>query len=91
MEEVERMNAIIVHLNQWAVFAPQQDPYAMKVDRGNRNCYNCRDFEHLARNCRNRRTEGRIEKNKRLEYRNGSNRQSKMIEGGNKQSNLNGE
>jgi len=91
MEGVERTNAIMVHLNQWAGFAPQQDPYAIKVDRGNRNCYNCRDFEHLARNCRNRRIGDRIEEGKRLEYGNRSNRQRKMIEGGSKQSNLNGE
>ena len=37
---------------------------------GNRNCYNCRGFGHLARNCRNRRTKGRIREGRRLEYMN---------------------
>jgi len=40
----------------------------MKVDRMNRNYYNCGGFGHMARNCRNRKTEGRIRKRRRLEY-----------------------
>jgi len=32
-------------------------PYAIEVDRGNRNYYNCGGFRHLTRNCKNRRTE----------------------------------
>ena len=39
------------------------------IDKQNRNYYNYRGFEHLARNCRNRRIRSRIEKGKRLEYR----------------------
>ena len=34
------MNIIIVYFNQRAEFAPQ-NLYAMVMDRGNRNCYNC--------------------------------------------------
>jgi len=41
----------------------------MEVDKGNRNCYNCRGFGHLARDCRNRRTGNRIREGKRVEYR----------------------
>ena len=58
----------------------------MDVDHGNRNCYNCGKFGHLARNCRNRRIENKIGEKRRLEYRN--NRQRLMIEEGNN-SNLN--
>jgi len=31
------------------------------MDRGNRNCYNCRGFGDLVRNCRDRETGNRIE------------------------------
>ena len=63
----------------------------MKINRMNKNCYNCREFAHIARNCRNRGTEGRIGKRRRLKYReNGNNIQKRMIKGGNGQnSNLN--
>ena len=54
----------------------------------NRNCYNCRDFGHIAKNCRNREIGGRIREDRRLEY-GGNNRQKRMIEEGNEQSNLN--
>ena len=56
----------------------------MEVDKGNRNCYNCRDFDYIARNCKNRGTEGKIGEERRLEYRNGNNRQKRMIEERNK-------
>jgi len=52
MEGVERTNAVIVNLNQQTGFIPRHNPYAIEVDCG-RNCYNCRGFEHIARNCRN--------------------------------------
>jgi len=76
MESVKRMNAVMVHSNQRAGFA-QYNTYAMKVDRGNRNCYSCGEFEHLVRNCRNR--ENRIREGRRLEYR-----KRRMIEGENR-------
>jgi len=58
----------------------------MKVDKENRNCYNCGGFGHLARNCMNRGIENRIGKERRLEYR-----QRLAIEGNNGQCNLNEE
>ena len=67
------------------MFAPQHNPYTMKVDRKNRNCHNCGGFGYIARNYRNRRTRDRIGEERRLEYRN--NRQRKMIKGGNEHNN----
>ena len=87
MKKIERTNVVIVCLNQQAGFVPWQDPYTMKVDQGNRNCYSCRSFRHLARNCRNKGTGGRIRERRRLEYRN--NRQRRIIEEENEQNNLN--
>ena len=63
------MNMVMVCPNQRAGFAPC-NPYAMDVNKRNRNCYNYREFEHLARNCRNRRIGTRIRKRRRLEYEN---------------------
>jgi len=40
----------------------------MNVDRG-RNCYDCGEFGHLARNYRNRGTGNRIGKDRRLKYK----------------------
>ena len=77
MKGVKRTNAVIICPNQRAGFA-QHNLYTIDVDRGNRNYYSCRGFEHLARNCRNR--ENKIRKGKRLEYR-----ERRMLEGGNKQ------
>jgi len=57
----------MVHPNQRAGFV-QCNPYVIEVDRGNRNCYNCRRFGYLVRNCRNRRIENRIGEGRRLEY-----------------------
>ena len=59
----------------------------MEVDRRNRNCYNCGDFEHLARNYRNREIGGKIGEGKRIEYGNGNNRQRRIIKEGNRQNN----
>ena len=39
------MNVVIVHSNQQAEFAPQHNLYAIEVDHGNRNCYNCGDSD----------------------------------------------
>jgi len=55
------------------------------VDRGNKNCYNCGGFEHMARNCRNRRIGGRIGEGRRLEYGDGNNRHRRITKGGNEQ------
>ena len=61
MEEVERMEAVMVHLQQRAEFT-QRNPYAMNVDRG-RNYYACGGFRHVVRHCRNR----RVGMNRRME------------------------
>ena len=82
----------MMYLNQRVGFVPQQDPCVMEVDRGNKNCYNCRGFGYLVRNCRNRGIGGRIGEGRKLEYENGNNRQKRMTEEENGQtSNLNGE
>ena len=80
IEEVERIDIIIVCPNQWAGFVFLWDLYTIEVDRGNRNCYNYGYFGHLARNCKNSGIGGKIGESRRLEYRNGSNRQRRMIE-----------
>ena len=85
MEGVEKTNAVMVHPNQ-RVGLVQCNPYTMEVDRGNRNCYNCRGFGHLARNCRNRGTGNIIGEERRLEYG-----QRLVIERNNRQCNLNRE
>ena len=88
---VERMNMIIIYLNQQTEFVPPQDLYVIEVDYGNRNCYNCRDFRYLVRNCRNRRTEDRMKEERRLEYKKNKNGERRIIEGENRQNNnLNG-
>ena len=79
----------MIHLNQRVEFT-QCNLYTMDVDKGNRNCYNCGGFGHMAKNCRNRGTEKRIGEGRRLEYRQ-NNRQKLMIKGNNEQNNLNGE
>ena len=45
MEEVEKINIVMVHPTQQAGFVPC-NPYAIDVDR-ERNCYNCGGFGHL--------------------------------------------
>ena len=68
MKGVERINAVIVHLNQRARFI-QYNLYAMNIDWENMNCYNYRRFGHMTRNYRNRGIGDRIKKERRLEYR----------------------
>jgi len=67
MERVERINMVMVCPNQRAR-STQHNPYTMDINQGNRNCYNCGGFGHLARNCRNRGTGNRIGEGRRLEY-----------------------
>jgi len=89
IEGVERMSAVMVCPNHRAGFA-QCNSYTMDMDWGNRNCYNCRGFGHLARNCRNRGAGNKIGKERRLEYGgNKNNRQRRMIKKGNGQNNGN--
>ena len=52
IEEVERINVVVVRGLGQGIGAPRRDPYAMEVDR-ERNCYVCRDFGHIAHHCRN--------------------------------------
>ena len=86
MEEVKRTEAVMMRPQQRIVFA-QRNPYAIDVDR-RKNCYNCREFGHMAKHCRNRKTRNKIEEGRRLEY--GGNKRQKKIEGRSETSNLNG-
>jgi len=63
MEEVERMNAVIIWLQQRTRLA-QCNPYAMEVDRG-RNYYACGGFGHIAHHCRNQGQRRRMEQRRR--------------------------
>ena len=93
MERVEKMNMVMACPQQREWFV-QQNPYAMEVDRSNRNCYSCESFGHFARNCRNRRVGNRIGERRRLEYGSNKNNEQRRIEGENGQNNennLNGE
>ena len=68
MEEVERMNAVVVRgSGQEMGASPKRDPYVMEVDR-RRNCYTYGGFGHMAHHCRNRGRE-RVADGRRLEYR----------------------
>jgi len=49
---VERINTVIVYLNQQAGFVPQHSLYAIKMDYKDNNYYNCGNFGHLSRNYR---------------------------------------
>jgi len=69
MEEVKRMNVVVIRGQGQGIGAPKRDPYAMEVDR-RRNCYACGGFRHMACHCRNRRR-GRAEQGRRLEYKEG--------------------
>ena len=67
MEEIERMNAVVVRgIGQEVGVPPRKDPYAMEVDK-ERNCYACGGFEHMAHHCRNR-VRGRAMEGRRVEY-----------------------
>jgi len=49
MEEVERMNTVVVRGQRQGqiIGVPRRDPYTIEVDR-RRNCYACRGFKHMA-------------------------------------------
>ena len=65
MEEVERMNAVMVRGPGQGMGVPsRRDLYVIEVDRG-RNCYACREFGHMAHHCRNK---GRVAEGRRLEF-----------------------
>jgi len=69
MEEIERMNVVVVRgqeQGQGAEVPPRQDPYVMEVDQG-RNCYACGGFGHMARHYRNKGRERAMER-RRMEY-----------------------
>ena len=67
MEEIERINIVVVRESEQRIGAPlRRDPYMMEVDR-ERNCYACRGFGHMAYHCRNWRR-GRVIEEKRVEY-----------------------
>ena len=66
---------VMVYLNLQVVFIPY-NPYAMEMNRENKNCYNCGRFGHLAKNCKNK--ENRIGKGRRLEYKNENQGQSNL-------------
>ena len=83
MEGFEKINMVMVHLNQRAGFT-QCNPYTMDIDRVNRNCYSCGGFGHLARNCKNWKIGNRIGEGRRLEYG-----QRLRIEGEQEHNNLN--
>jgi len=57
----------------------------MKVDRENKNYYNCGRFKYLARNCKNKRIRERIEQGRRLEYGNRNKKERRIIKGVNRQ------
>jgi len=52
MKGVERMNTVIVNLNQQAELVLRCDLYTTDIDC-RRNCYSCKDFGYLVRNYRN--------------------------------------
>jgi len=55
IKRVERINMIVVYLQQQqAEFIPRHNPYVMEVDH-ERNYYSCGGFCHITRNYRNQR------------------------------------
>ena len=70
IEEIERMNAVVVKGQRQRIEAPRRDSYAMEVDR-ERNCYTCGGFGHIVYHCRNWWQRGRVAEGRRLKYRGG--------------------
>jgi len=52
MKGVERKNVLVINPNQQVGFMSRHDLYAINMNQ-ERNCYSCREFEHLVRNYRN--------------------------------------
>ena len=75
IEEVKRINIVIVYLQQWTVFISRQNSYVMDID-WERNCYSCKEFGHITKNCRNYKI---VRQEKRLEYRNNENEEENLI------------
>jgi len=80
MEEVERMNAVVVRnpLQEQRKRSKgmKRDLYAMDVDKG-RNCYSYRRFGHLARNCKSWST---VNQGRRIEYEKNFNHRDNLKE-----------
>ena len=74
------MNTVMVYLIQWVVFAPH-NLYAIKINKVNRNCYNCGGFGHMTRYYRNKGIGNRIEEGRRLEYKEDQNTEKTKIMG----------
>jgi len=68
MKRVERTEVVMVLSQQRAGFA-QRNPYAMDMDRNNRNYYACGRFGHIARYYRNK----RADVNRRMETKDNNN------------------
>jgi len=47
IEEMERMNVVVVRVQEQGIRALRRDPYTMEVDR-ERNCYAYGGFGHMA-------------------------------------------
>jgi len=72
MEEVERINMVMVCLTQRAELA-QHNLYAINVDR-RRNCYSYGGFSYLAWNCRRQ----IIGQGRRIEYEDNKNNKNNI-------------
>ena len=80
IEEIKKMNVVMICLQQQRIGLAQHNPYTIDVDkRKNHNCYNCEGFGYLTRNYRSRRTRNRIGEERRLEY-SGNNEQNNLKE-----------
>ena len=59
MEEVERINVVIIYLQQQQIeFMLRHNLYIIKVDHS-RNYYSYRGFSHIVINCRNRKQQNK--------------------------------